>query len=187
MLIAIICLCKIFRFLTFKVKQWKTDCLFKYLWAALYIFHVLNLIIFIGSVWLFLFFIPKLGFLLIDHNSNCPCQMGLENTPTADEQDQPPPLLYKCPVYNTKQSDGESPVLKLWGMWNTLSLLLLPGPQWHGVVASDRYIDQWPYTRLLSFYYYLRTSGVKLWLTSEFMLNYSIVMRVRTSRSHPLF
>ena len=35
----------------------------------------------------------------------------------------------ECPGYDTKQSDGEVPVmLELWGMWSTPSLPLLPGP-----------------------------------------------------------
>ena len=35
----------------------------------------------------------------------------------------------KCPVYDTKQSDGEVRVmLELWGMRSTPSLLSLPGP-----------------------------------------------------------
>ena len=38
--------------------------------------------------------------------------------------------------YDTKQSDGEVPVmLELWGMRSTLSLPLLPGPLWPGMVA----------------------------------------------------
>ena len=41
--------------------------------------------------------------------------------------------------YDTKQSDGEVPVmLKLWGMQSTPSLSLLPGPLWSGMVAPDR-------------------------------------------------
>ena len=47
----------------------------------------------------------------------------------------PPPsreavgLFNECPGYNTKQSDGEVPViLGLWGVWSTLSLSLLLGP-----------------------------------------------------------
>ena len=44
----------------------------------------------------------------------------------------------KCPVYDTKQSDGEVPVmLELWGMWITPSLLLLPDPLWPRAVAPD--------------------------------------------------
>ena len=35
----------------------------------------------------------------------------------------PPPN--KCPEYDTKQSDGEALVQKLWEMWSTLSLPLL--------------------------------------------------------------
>ena len=47
--------------------------------------------------------------------------------------------LNKCPGYDTKQSDGEVPVmLGLWEMWNTPSLPLLPGPLWPGMVAPDR-------------------------------------------------
>ena len=44
-----------------------------------------------------------------------------------------------CPSeYDTKQSNGEVPVmLGLWGMRNTPSLLLLPGPLWSGVIAPD--------------------------------------------------
>ncbi len=38
-----------------------------------------------------------------------------------------------------KQSDGEVPViLGPWGIRNTPSLPLLPGPLWPGVVAPDR-------------------------------------------------
>ena len=43
----------------------------------------------------------------------------------------------KCPGYNTKQSDGEVPVmLGLWGMQTISSLL--PGSLWLGMVAPDR-------------------------------------------------
>ena len=48
----------------------------------------------------------------------------------------------ECPGYDTKQSDGEVPVmLELWGMRSTLSLPSLPGPLWPGVVAPDRVIS----------------------------------------------
>ena len=44
---------------------------------------------------------------------------------------------HECPVYDTKQSDGEAPVmLELWGMRTTPSLPSLPGPLWPGVVVS---------------------------------------------------
>ena len=34
-----------------------------------------------------------------------------------------------CPVYDTKQSDGDDAVmLELWGMWSTSSLPLLQDP-----------------------------------------------------------
>ena len=35
----------------------------------------------------------------------------------------------ECPEYDTKQSNGEVPVmLELWGMWSISSLSSLPGP-----------------------------------------------------------
>ena len=51
----------------------------------------------------------------------------------------------ECLGYNTKQSDGEGPVmLKLWRIRWTSSLLSLPGPPLPRVVAPDRvlFIDQ---------------------------------------------
>ena len=52
----------------------------------------------------------------------------------------PPPN--KCPVYDSKQSDGAVPViLKRWGMQSTPSLLSLPGPVWLGMVPSDRVLS----------------------------------------------
>ena len=50
-----------------------------------------------------------------------------------------PPAPNECFGYDTKQSDGQVPVmLELWGMWSTPSLLLLPSPLWLGMVAPDR-------------------------------------------------
>ena len=44
--------------------------------------------------------------------------------------------------YDTKQSDGEVPVmLELWVMQSTPSLPSLPGPLWSGVVAPDRVLS----------------------------------------------
>ena len=48
----------------------------------------------------------------------------------------PPPK--KCSGYDTKQSDGEGPVLEFGGMWSTPSLPLLPDSLWLGVGAPDR-------------------------------------------------
>ena len=43
------------------------------------------------------------------------------------------------PGYDTKQSDGESPVmLELWGMRSTLLLPSLSGPLWPEMVAPVR-------------------------------------------------
>ena len=45
----------------------------------------------------------------------------------------------ECPGYDTKQSDGEVPLmLELWGMRSKPSLQSLPGPLWAGVVAPDK-------------------------------------------------
>ena len=45
----------------------------------------------------------------------------------------------ECPVYDTKQSDDEIPVmLELWEMQSTPSLLSLLGPLWPGGVAPDK-------------------------------------------------
>ena len=53
---------------------------------------------------------------------------------------RPPPNDF--PGYDTKQSDGEVPVmLELWRMWSTPSLPLLPGPLWSRVVAPDRVLS----------------------------------------------
>ena len=49
------------------------------------------------------------------------------------------PPTSECPGYDTKQSDGEVPVmLGPWGKQSTPSLQLLPGSLWPGVVALDR-------------------------------------------------
>ena len=48
----------------------------------------------------------------------------------------------ECPRYDTKQSDGEIPVmLTLWGMRNTPWLPSLPGSLYPGMVAPDRVLS----------------------------------------------
>ena len=48
-------------------------------------------------------------------------------------------LTNECPGYDSKQSDGEVPVmLELWGMQSTPSMPSLPGPIWPRVVAYDK-------------------------------------------------
>ena len=45
-------------------------------------------------------------------------------------------------MYDTKESDGEAPVmLKLWGMRSTHSLPLVPGPLCPGLVALHRVLS----------------------------------------------
>ena len=63
-------------------------------------------------------------------------QLGLSNTLTVPLQSGETPSRHECPVYDTKQSDDEVPViLELWEMRITPSLPLLPGPLCSGVVA----------------------------------------------------
>ena len=51
-------------------------------------------------------------------------------------------LPSKCPGYDTKQSDGETPVmLELWKTRSTPSLPSLPAPVSPGVVISDRVVS----------------------------------------------
>ncbi len=46
---------------------------------------------------------------------------------------------YECPGYDTKQSDGEVPVmLELWRIQSTPSLSMLLGPLWPRVVVPER-------------------------------------------------
>ena len=52
------------------------------------------------------------------------------------------PLHNQCPGYDTKQFDGEVPVmLELWGMQSTPSLPSLPGPLRPRVLAPDRVLS----------------------------------------------
>ena len=48
----------------------------------------------------------------------------------------------ECPGYDTKQSDGELPVMsELWGMLSSLSLPSLPDTLWPGVVAPNKVLS----------------------------------------------
>ena len=47
----------------------------------------------------------------------------------------------ECYRYDTTQSDGKAPVLKIWGMLTISSLPLFLGPLWLGVVAPDRILS----------------------------------------------
>ena len=61
---------------------------------------------------------------------------------TASLQKVKTPHLNKCPGYDTKQSDGEVPVmLEFWWMGSTHLLPSLPSPLWPGVVTSNRVLS----------------------------------------------
>ena len=48
----------------------------------------------------------------------------------------------ECPVYNMKQTDGESPVItELWGIRSTPSLPSLPGSPWPWLLTPDRILS----------------------------------------------
>ena len=50
--------------------------------------------------------------------------------------------MNECLRYDSKQSDGETPViLEFWGMQSTYLLPSLPGPRWSGVVVHDRILS----------------------------------------------
>ena len=73
--------------------------------------------------------------------SNQLSRMGLLNTPTSSSQ-KGKSLQNECPVYNTKHTDSEVPVmLELWRMQSTPPLPSVPGPLWPGVVAPDRVLS----------------------------------------------
>ena len=44
-------------------------------------------------------------------------------------------------LYDIKQSDGVAPILQIWGMWSTPSLLLLLGPLCSRVVTPVRVLS----------------------------------------------
>ena len=46
-----------------------------------------------------------------------------------------------CSGYDSKQSDGESPVLGFWWMWNPLSMPLQLGLPWPGAVVFVRVLS----------------------------------------------
>ena len=70
-----------------------------------------------------------------------PSKLRLQNTPTAPLQ-RGKTLPNKCLGYDTKQSDGEAPVmLGIWGIRCTPSLPSLLGSLWVGVVAPDRVLS----------------------------------------------
>ena len=78
-----------------------------------------------------------------------PSRLGLQNTPTVSLQRVR--LPYRVSRYDTKQSDGEAPVmLYLWGMRSTPSFPLLPGPFWPGMVAPNRVL-LWAKEKCLAF------------------------------------
>ena len=68
--------------------------------------------------------------------SPCPFPTTITTTPRA------PDTPKECPGYDTKQSDGEIPVmLELWEMLGTHSLQSLTGPLWLSVMAPNRDIS----------------------------------------------
>ena len=68
------------------------------------------------------------------------------------------PSPNECPEYDTKQSDCGVPVmLGLWGMRDTSSLLLLPGPVWPGMVAPIYGLNRINCILMLNWIVWIRT------------------------------
>ena len=70
-----------------------------------------------------------------------PCRLGRQYTSTASQQwGKTSPN--ERPVYDTKQSDGEVPVLlELWEMQSTSSLQSLLGPHWPRAAVPERVLS----------------------------------------------
>ena len=76
---------------------------------------------------------------LAETKISCPVGWGCRKHQLLLYRGVRPTLPNECPAYDTKQSDGEVPVmLGLWGMWSIPSLPSLPDPLWPGVVAPDK-------------------------------------------------
>ena len=96
------------------------------------------------NLWTNLVILSK--FVVAQHNSSCDpvswsyriCRLHLYKGV------RPPTTTTKeCHEYDTKQYDGEAPVMsELWEMQNTLLLPLLLGPLWPEVVAPDRVLSR---------------------------------------------
>ena len=77
--------------------------------------------------------------LIIINKNERPCRIVDHRIKLKECENSPPE---DCHIYNTKQPDGEVPVmLELWGMRSTTSFSSLPGPLWPGVVAPDRVLS----------------------------------------------
>ena len=90
-------------------------------------------------VWKYLSIIDTEGKVLNSHA--CPIGWGcrIHRLHLCRGVSTPPPRRTSVLLYDIKQTDGEIlEMLQLWGMQSTLSLPLLPGPLWPGVVAPDR-------------------------------------------------
>ena len=73
-------------------------------------------------------------------SSELPSRLRIEYTDSFSAEELDP--NNEGPGYDTKQPDGDAPVLlELWGMWSTPLLPSLPVPLWPGVVAPDRVLS----------------------------------------------
>ena len=108
--------------------------------------HYIHDCIIIFTLWKFSTLVLTGGFSL-NHDSKSPEiaaaeSAGLRNTLTDLHLCRRARASNECSVYDTKQCDGDVPVmLELWGMQSISSLLSLPGRLWPGVVASDRVLS----------------------------------------------
>ena len=85
--------------------------------------------------------------------------------------------MNECPGYDTKQSNGEIPVmLELWGMWSTPSLPSLRGPFRTGMVTPDWVLSigqiELNCVLMLSWIVWIRTVFWAMKLCTNAKLNY---------------
>ena len=71
-----------------------------------------------------------------NHPETSQVAVAVEYTDCISAEGKDSPIEF--PDYDTKQSNGKAPVtLELWEMQSTLSLPLLPGSLWPGMVSPD--------------------------------------------------
>ena len=67
---------------------------------------------------------------------------------------------YEYPAYEIKPTDGENPALRIWRMWSTPLLPLLPGSLWPRVLAPDGVLSMGQTEQTVC----KQMTDVKLWL-----------------------
>ena len=116
-----------------------------YIYIYIYIVAPLDLQHFSGSYFYIIYYVYYLeynkNFSIQQHLLNTINQLFVSpaNTLLFCKGIRPPPPSQRVSWYDTKQYDGEVPVmLELWEMQSTPLLASLQGPLWPGMVVNDR-------------------------------------------------